>query len=94
MTKSWIPCTERLPKKGREVLICTTYPRHARLLSIDRCHYVCIGWLEYEGRGWRYIEWPEDHSRCGWNSVSVAAIRPGDEFVKAWMPLPERFQED
>lgn len=89
MTDSWISCRERLPERGREVLISTNYPRYP--LS-GRDHYVTIGWLEFEGKGWRYVEWPADHSKCGWSPTSVTVICPGDEFVIAWMPVPEPYR--
>lgn len=75
--RRWIFCNEGLPEEGIEVMVLTTYP-------VKR---VSIGRRVPKKKYWEWLDWPTD-----WylrNPTSVTTICPGNEYVMAWMPLPE-----
>ena len=79
--RGWISCDEKLPEEGMEVIVLTTF----------RMRRVSIGRRVPEKNYWEWLDWPTDwHPK---NPTSITAICPGNEYVKAWMPLPE-MQED
>lgn len=74
--EKWIQCGERLPEEGEEVLV----------LSSFRDNKVSIGRRVPEKKYWEWLYWPAD-----WilrSPTSVTTICPGDEYIKAWLPLP------
>ena len=75
----WIPCSKRLPERGKDVLVTRDYDGRAD--HIKSCRYVevasCYG---------------EDDD-VSWNSYSDEyKITPKNHRVVAWMPLPEPFK--
>ena len=78
----WIPCSVRLPEPKEQVLVYQTYTRF---------HEITIGWRT-ERKFWEWIDYPLDLKP--YSPTSFGAICPGNEYVKAWMPLPEPYRED
>lgn len=77
----WISCDENLPEEGREVIVLTTF----------RTKRISIGRRVPKKNYWEWLDWPADwHPK---NPTSFSTICPGNEYVMAWMPLPET-QED
>ena len=80
MAGRWIPVTERLPERGKDVLVTRDYDGRAD--HIKSCRYVevasCYG---------------EDDD-VSWNSYSDEyKMTPKNHRVVAWMPLPEPYEE-
>lgn len=77
----WIPCSERLPERGKEVLVTRDYDGRAD--HHKPCRYVevasCYG----------------DNDDIAWCSYSDEyKMSPRSHKVIAWMPLPEPYKED
>lgn len=75
----WIPVTDRLPERGKDVLVTRDYDGRAD--HIKSCRYVevasCYG---------------EDDD-VSWNSYSDEyKMTPKNHRVVAWMPLPEAYK--
>ena len=74
----WIPCSERLPERGEDVLVTRDYD--GRKDNNKSCRYVevasCYG---------------EDDD-ITWSSFSDEyKMHPKNHYVVAWMPLPEPY---
>lgn len=77
--QQWIPCSERLPERGKDVLVTRDYD--GREDYIKSCRYVevasCYG----------------EDGDITWNSFSDEyKMRPRNHHVVAWMPLPEPYK--
>lgn len=86
---NWIPVSERLPEEGVRVLIYQTYWHSCPVTIgyIKQKEYFENG--SYNGGYWIWY----DSGIPIQKNLSRTAC-PGDEYVKAWMPLPEPYKED
>jgi hypothetical protein len=75
--KGWIPCADRLPKKGQEVLIYLD-ENEGGMLELGYTSLITIA--IYTGEG---DEWSRD-----WEADANAPIEDGCQPTH-WMPLPE-----
>ena len=65
--QKWIPCSERLPEVGQNVL-----------LSSGNGMFTVEGWLKNDG----------DWYQFRWNKIWSS------DYIDAWMPLPEPYEEN
>lgn len=88
----WIPCSERLPDKEKIVLVSQTYSwkrfEDGASVTIGRLHQREKNTMPY----WEFQHYRPDfkHGTIMDNGI----ICPGSEYVSAWMPLPEPYNQD
>ena len=70
----WIPCSDRLPEYGEEVLVWFEYFRYGEYNRLYQTH----GIGEFFGKHGKRESWLINHE-TGWQKLKVFA----------WMPLPE-----
>lgn len=87
----WIPCSERLPDKEKIVLVSQTYSwqhfEDGASVTIGRLHQREENTIPY----WEFQYYRPDfkHGTIMDNGI----ICPGSEYVSAWMPLPEPYNQ-
>lgn len=78
--QQWIPCSERLPERGKDVLVTRDYD--GRDDNNKSCRYVevasCYG---------------EDGDITWYSFSDEYKIRPRNHHVVAWIPLPDPYKE-
>jgi hypothetical protein len=77
----WIPCSERLPKRGKDVLVTRDYD--GREDFNKSCRYVEVAGCFGED---------DDISWCSFSDEYK--MKPKNHHVIAWMPLPEPYGGD
>ncbi len=82
----WIPVSERLPKEGQIVLVCQIYSwkefeegTEVTIAQYKRKHFT---WYRYQ-KDW------DKHTSI----MTHGDVCPGNEYLTAWMPLPEPYKE-
>ena len=80
----WIPVSERLPEPMQIVLVTNTY---------KQMKYQPVTVAQFNGR---YFMWYGYQANWGkhTNIMEHGDMCPGNEYVTAWMPLPEPYNAD
>ena len=85
--QEWISVEDRLPEEGQIVLITQTYGwkefEEGTEVTIAQYHRKHFTWYRYQ-KDW------DKHTSI----MTHGDICPGNEYVTAWMPLPEPYKAD
>lgn len=90
--QGWISVKDRLPEPGEIVLVNQIYSWE----RFEEGAMVTIGRLTPKENG-RMPYWEFQHYRPDFRSGTIfdnGIICPGSEYVTAWMPLPEPYEDD
>lgn len=82
----WIPCIERMPEEGQTVLITQVYSWQ----EFETGNDVTIA--QYRNKYFTWYRYQDDW-RKHTSIMHHGDICPGNEYVIAWMPLPEPYKE-